>query len=105
MVDTRPVRARPAPATRRGPLRAGELAEAVVLSDLTLVAAIASQILPPPISSALLVVAVTFIFLDWLFVLRVLPDFERYKPVPGFARTLCTQPGSRREPPFEPTSR
>jgi len=58
VVDTRPVRARPASATRRGPLRAGELAEAVVLADLTLVAAIASQILPPPISSALLVVAV-----------------------------------------------
>ena len=27
--------------------------------------------------------------LDWVFVLRVLPGFERYKPVPGFARTLA----------------
>ena len=26
--------------------------------------------------------------LDWVFVLRVLPDFERFKPVPGFAQTL-----------------
>ncbi len=41
---------------RRGPLRAGELAEAVVLADLTLVLSIASQILP--FGSALLVVAV-----------------------------------------------
>jgi 4-amino-4-deoxy-L-arabinose transferase-like glycosyltransferase len=37
---------------------------------------------------ALVGVAVTFIVLDWIFVLRVLPGFERYKPVPGFARTL-----------------
>ena len=44
-------------------------------------------------TSGLLVVAVTFIVLDWLFVLRVLPDFERYKPVPGFARTLSTRIG------------
>jgi hypothetical protein len=26
--------------------------------------------------------------LDWMFVLRVLPDFERYKPVPGISDTL-----------------
>ena len=40
--------------------------------------------------SALAVVgmAITFIVLDWVFVLRVLPGFERYKPVPGFAATL-----------------
>src|SRR5262249_28603834 len=47
-----------APASRRGPLRAGELAEAVVLADLTLVTAIVSQLLPAPIGPALLVVAV-----------------------------------------------
>jgi energy-coupling factor transport system ATP-binding protein len=58
MVDTHPVRVRPAPTTRRGPLRAGELAEAVVLADLTLVASIAGQLLPPPVSSALFVIAV-----------------------------------------------
>ena len=32
--------------------------------------------------------AALFIALDWIFVLRVLPGFERYKPVPEFARTL-----------------
>jgi len=58
VVDTRPVRVGPGPTTRRGPLRAGELAEAVVLADLTLVAAIAGQLLPPPVSSALFVIAV-----------------------------------------------
>ena len=47
-----------AAATRRGPLRAGELAEAVVLADLTLVTAIAGQLLPAPIGTALLVIAV-----------------------------------------------
>jgi 4-amino-4-deoxy-L-arabinose transferase-like glycosyltransferase len=38
---------------------------------------------------ALLIVAATFILLDWVFVIRVLPDFERFKPVPGFAATLA----------------
>jgi 4-amino-4-deoxy-L-arabinose transferase-like glycosyltransferase len=38
--------------------------------------------------AALLAVAVTFIVLNWVFVLRVLPSFETYKPSPGFARTL-----------------
>jgi 4-amino-4-deoxy-L-arabinose transferase-like glycosyltransferase len=37
---------------------------------------------------ALLAIAVTFVALNWLFVLRVLPSFEAYKPSPGFARTL-----------------
>lgn len=36
----------------------------------------------------LLAVGATFVLLDWIFVVRVLPDFERFKPVPGFARTL-----------------
>jgi 4-amino-4-deoxy-L-arabinose transferase-like glycosyltransferase len=40
---------------------------------------------------ALVGVAVAFIVLDWIFVLRVLPGFERYKPVPGFARTLAAR--------------
>jgi 4-amino-4-deoxy-L-arabinose transferase-like glycosyltransferase len=39
--------------------------------------------------AALVGVAAMFIALDWIFVLRVLPGFERYKPVPGFARTLA----------------
>jgi 4-amino-4-deoxy-L-arabinose transferase-like glycosyltransferase len=45
--------------------------------------------------AAILSVVITFIVLDWGFVLRVLPGFERYKPVPSFARTLAPrlQPG------------
>jgi hypothetical protein len=42
--------------TRRGPLRAGELAEAVVLSDLALVLVIVSQVIP--VGTALVVIAV-----------------------------------------------
>jgi 4-amino-4-deoxy-L-arabinose transferase-like glycosyltransferase len=38
---------------------------------------------------ALVAIVVTFVVLDWVFVLRVLPDFERYKPSPGFAKTLA----------------
>ena len=38
--------------------------------------------------AALLAAIVTFVVLDWVFVVRVLPAFERYKPVPGFAATL-----------------
>src|SRR3954462_1355692 len=43
--------------SRRGPLRAGELAEAVGLADLTLVLSIVSQVLPF-LGGALLVIAV-----------------------------------------------
>ena len=39
--------------------------------------------------ASLLAVTVTFIVLNWVFVTRVLPDFERFKPVPGFAATLA----------------
>lgn len=39
--------------------------------------------------AALFVTVGTFLALDGLFVVRVLPGFERYKPVPGFARTLA----------------
>jgi 4-amino-4-deoxy-L-arabinose transferase-like glycosyltransferase len=39
--------------------------------------------------AALLATIVTFVVLDWVFVVRVLPAFERYKPVPGFATTLA----------------
>ena len=38
--------------------------------------------------TALMGIVATFIVLDWIFVLRVLPSFEAYKPSPGFARTL-----------------
>ena len=40
-------------------------------------------------SATLLAIAITFIALNWIFVLRVLPGFERYKPVPGFVQTLA----------------
>jgi 4-amino-4-deoxy-L-arabinose transferase-like glycosyltransferase len=38
--------------------------------------------------AALVAVAATFIVLNWVFVLRVLPSFEAYKPSPAFARTI-----------------
>lgn len=40
---------------------------------------------PGPSALALLVATVA---INWMFVARVLPDFERYKPVPYFSRTL-----------------
>jgi 4-amino-4-deoxy-L-arabinose transferase-like glycosyltransferase len=40
---------------------------------------------------ALLVLAGTMAALNWFFVLRVLPSFEAYKPVPGFALVLGTR--------------
>jgi len=40
------------------------------------------------IALGLILFVITFIVLDWIFVLRALPDFERFKPVPGFAQTL-----------------
>ena len=43
------------------------------------------------VRASLIAVVITFIVMDWVFVLRVLPDFERYKPVPGFAQTLSTR--------------
>jgi hypothetical protein len=38
--------------------------------------------------AALSTLAVAFLALNWVFVLRVLPSFEAYKPVPAFARAL-----------------
>ena len=37
---------------------------------------------------SLIATVVTFVVLNWVFVLRVLPSFEAYKPSPSFARTL-----------------
>ena len=47
---------------------------------------------PAPAALALLA---TMIAVNWAFVLRALPEFERYKPVPGFSETLQArlQPG------------
>ena len=51
-------------------------------------AAIAILAIAYRLRAALVAVAVTFIVLNWVFVLRVLPSFEAYKPSPAFARTL-----------------
>ncbi len=47
---------------------------------------------PAPAALALLA---AMIAVNWTFVVRVLPEFERYKPVPGFSETLKQrlQPG------------
>jgi 4-amino-4-deoxy-L-arabinose transferase-like glycosyltransferase len=47
--------------------------------------------------TALLALAVTFVGLHVIFVAQALPGFERYKPAPGFARTL--------EPRLQPPDR
>ena len=39
--------------------------------------------------AAMLAIVVTFVALNWVFVLRVLPSFEAYKPVPAFASALA----------------
>jgi 4-amino-4-deoxy-L-arabinose transferase-like glycosyltransferase len=39
-------------------------------------------------SAALTVLCATLTAVNWLFVVRTLPSFEAYKPVPGFARVL-----------------
>lgn len=46
-------------------------------------------------AAALVVAMAAVVALDWVFVLRVLPDFERYKPVPAMSDVLRTrlQPG------------
>jgi 4-amino-4-deoxy-L-arabinose transferase-like glycosyltransferase len=41
--------------------------------------------------AGLVAILATFVVLEWIFVLRVLPGFERYKPVPGFAGTLAAR--------------
>ena len=40
------------------------------------------------LAEALVVLVGTLIVVNWLFVLRVLPSFEAYKPAPGLARAL-----------------
>jgi 4-amino-4-deoxy-L-arabinose transferase-like glycosyltransferase len=50
-------------------------------------AAMAWAVLRRP-AAALFALIASFVLIDWLFVLRVLPSFEVYKPVPGFARVL-----------------
>ncbi len=50
-------------------------------------AALALAVWRKPIA-ALLALLAAIVALDWIFVLRVLPDFERYKPVPHLSETL-----------------
>jgi 4-amino-4-deoxy-L-arabinose transferase-like glycosyltransferase len=40
------------------------------------------------LSEALVVLACTLIVVNWVFVLRILPSFEAYKPAPGLAKVL-----------------
>jgi 4-amino-4-deoxy-L-arabinose transferase-like glycosyltransferase len=40
------------------------------------------------LAPAVTMVAASVLVLDWLFVVRTLPSFEPYKPVPGFANAL-----------------
>jgi 4-amino-4-deoxy-L-arabinose transferase-like glycosyltransferase len=51
-------------------------------------------VLRRPAAAALTLLSV-MIAVNWTFVVRVLPEFERYKPVPGFSETLKArlQPG------------
>ena len=39
-------------------------------------------------AAAGLALLTAIVAMNWAFVVRVLPEFERYKPVPGFSRTL-----------------
>jgi 4-amino-4-deoxy-L-arabinose transferase-like glycosyltransferase len=58
------------------------------------VLALALALARKPEASALTLVA-AMVVIDWAFVVRVLPDFERYKPVPAISRVLeqRLQPG------------
>jgi 4-amino-4-deoxy-L-arabinose transferase-like glycosyltransferase len=49
------------------------------------------------VRAALVVIAVAVISINWIFVLRLLPSFEAYKPAPGLAAVLGRQaaPGDR----------
>ena len=57
-------------------------------------AAVTALVLAVRTRDALVALALTFIVLNWVFVLRVLPSFEAYKPSPGFARTLAPRLGA-----------
>jgi len=51
------------------------------------VATLALGVARRPAAAAMTLVAAV-IAVDWIFVVRVLPEFERYKPVPGFSAEL-----------------
>ena len=58
------------------------------------VVTLAFGVLRRPAAGALMLLA-AMVAVNWSFVLRVLPEFERYKPVPEFSRVLASrlQPG------------
>jgi 4-amino-4-deoxy-L-arabinose transferase-like glycosyltransferase len=56
-------------------------------------ATVAALALAYRLRAALVAIAATFVVLNWVFVLWVLPSFEAYKPSPGFARTLAPRLG------------
>jgi 4-amino-4-deoxy-L-arabinose transferase-like glycosyltransferase len=45
------------------------------------------------VSAGLAVIAAALVVVNWVFVLRVLPSFEAYKPSPRFAATLAARAG------------
>jgi 4-amino-4-deoxy-L-arabinose transferase-like glycosyltransferase len=45
------------------------------------------------VGAALTAAVATIVAMNWTFVLQVLPSFEAYKPVPGFARVLEARAG------------
>ena len=73
-------------------LRGAHAVGAIAIAAGALVALLAAVRRPWP-SAALLVAALVTV--DWVFVVRVLPDFERYKPVVPMSETLAgrLQPG------------
>ena len=69
----------------------------VLLAAIGIAGGIAAIVLPARGSAAhgFLALTAALIAMNWVFVLRVLPSFEAYKPVPGVARVLeqRLQPG------------
>jgi 4-amino-4-deoxy-L-arabinose transferase-like glycosyltransferase len=73
------------------------LESAVLVGMIALVGGLATLlcgVLRRPAAAARALLA-AIIALNWAFVVRVLPEFERYKPVPGFSQVLAArlQPG------------
>ena len=44
--------------------------------------------------AAALALLAAVVAVNWAFVVRVLPEFERYKPVPEFSRVLAGAPAA-----------
>ena len=67
-----------------------------VIAVLGGAAALVFGVLRRPAPAALSLAA-AMVAVNWVFVLRALPEFERYKPVPGFSQVLAArlQPGDK----------